>query len=283
MKKKITILLVIVGSFGGFTMNCCKGSKLPDDVRKSVIQYSYEINKDYGKIIHHVFLSVEDSLHFVLGVPNHLFHVKKDDYFGSISIDNSLSVELFCPISLRECAPWKNLTLYQDRNVWQNEETGESLLPWKRFEFFNGLWIPKEYEPILERKETILFSEGDTTMTMRFPERFALYTDGGERNFIFYYLPQRYVFSDSNILLSGRWRMMDNLIILTLDIFCDVERIIQEPDYEMDVYYQDIPFPKRLVIKNDFLFDDTQYSHYLQNLFDNHLYMREFTKVRILQ
>lgn len=257
-----------------------RGPSFPQEICDIVLRYVNEI-KAQGTEIECVCLEVEDSTHFILGVPNDVFHVQEDLLRGVVPLNDDLSIAFYCSQELSICEPWNRIVIQHDEVVPQNKNE-QSLINWQRYELFDGRWIQMRYDPVLDNKETVIFEEDDVKITMLLPEEFALYSDGKHRYITFYGSPQRFVYLDKAtsiaFLITGSWRRVENQIVMNADFCFDSQRT--SPYTKGEINFQECAvFPGVLIIEDDKLNDNTVYSDFIQSLFDSHFLTREFKKI----
>lgn len=271
--RNCTIVVILFVSMCRMTISCTY-AQLPEDIEKIIVSYYNELNDNGDADIRYACLVVEDSAHFVLGIHNHLFPVNEDEYMGVLEINRKMSVAWYCPVELRDKAPWNRLEHRDD--CFDISALEDSLIPWYRYELFNGHWIQVRYDPVLEDEETIIFEEDGVKMTMMLPNALSFYSDGGSRYLTFYDAPQRFILylSSSGDLFLGRWRRVDGQIVLMIDLICSENGIEAVSNEEKEW----IPFPKTLEIRDDILYDSNTYTDFLQNQIDNGFMTREFKK-----
>lgn len=258
-----------------------KEPSFPQEICDIVLRYVSEI-KAQGTEIECVYLEVEDSSHFILGVPNDIFQVREDLLRGVVSLNGDLSIAFYCSQELSTCEPWNRIVIQYSRVAPQNKNV-QSLINWQRYELFEGRWIQMRYDPVLDNKETVIFEEDDVKVVMSLPEEFALYSDGKHRYITFYGSPQRFVYLEHATsiasLITGSWRRVENQIVMNADFCFESQRT--SPYTEDEINFQECAvFPGVLIIEDDKLIDDTVYSDFIQSVcVDSHFITREFKKV----
>lgn len=258
-----------------------RDSSFPQEICDIVLHYVSEI-KAQGAEIDYVCLQVEDSSHFIVGVPNDYFHVQENLLRGIVSINSDLSVAFYCPQELSTYEPWDRIVIQRNEVAGQNRNVQS--INWQRYELFDGRWIQIRYDPVLDNKETVFFEEGDVKITMSLPESFALYSDGKNRYITFYESPQRFVFLDNATSIPsqiiGIWRRVENQIVMKPDFCFEPQRTAPFTQDEINFQERAI-FPGVLIIEEDKLYDNTVYSDIIQSLIDSNILTRDFRKISL--